>query len=406
MCNSSKICQGTGVVVAGGGAAGLFCAWILSRANQAPLLLEAAPAPGRKLAASGGGFANFSHMPMRAARFLCQPEPEFCKPALAAFTPEDMLVILENWHLPVTGRSDGRLFLNVPARRLVSAMTADIINYGGSIRLNEPLAQAAPQEGGFRLATGGGQLFCRNLVLALGSPAHPSLAGARLKPDRLCPGHDFLPFKPALMPLYYGKATPEAEKFKKLAGIAITCLVSLDAERSWLGRLLFTHRGLSGPAVLSASLYWRPGMPLAVNFLPGQDFAQALDLEANRRATPLSLLRRRLPDRLAKTLLPEELADTHAARLSRASRKHLAAAVHAREFAGLEASGLGQAETCSGGAATSQINAASMESRLWSGLFLIGEMVAVTGELGGYNLHWAWASGHAAASAIIESQRQ
>lgn len=393
------------IIIVGAGAAGLYCAWLLSQHGLAPLIIEAGPSPGRKLDASGGGFANFSNVHMGPSQYLCHPDADFCATALSEFVLDNFITMLKNWQLPYKIRPDGCFFLDVGARNLVHSFMGHLAKNGAKFNFRETARAIHTARHGFKVETDKNCRNCRTLVMATGSPAAPWLAGPVDSWNLAFQlGHDVGKAIPALTPMIY--TLPEDGIFRRLAGIAVPCGVILLKDnqpvREVAGRVLFTHKGLSGPAIFSISLYWEPNSTVQINFLPAHDFEKMLD--SAERQTPRSTLRALLPDRLADALLPGDLARVKNAQLSRKTRHFLSGAIHRRQFRHLVPAGLKQAEVCRGGVQTNGVYPGSMESKLRANLYFIGEMLDVTGELGGYNLHWAWASATACARSIIRKR--
>ncbi|MBD5416116.1 MAG: aminoacetone oxidase family FAD-binding enzyme [Desulfovibrio sp.] len=395
------------VLVLGAGAAGLTCAAEAGRRGLSVLLLERGPRPGRKLAVSGGGKANFSNRSVTPGDYLCPRDPMFCRPALEALPPEAVVRRIRARHLPMEERDHGRLFLTVPARRLAVALEEDCAAASCRLACGTDVRAVHREADGFAVeavdsATGGSHIWRgRALVLALGSPAWPqigaSLAGWRVAASL---GHRVAPARPALVPL----CLPEDSGLHGLSGISLPCRVTLPdtvagCARTFEDDLLFTHTGLSGPLALTASLFWREGEPLELDLLPGRDTEALLDASGSRTAR--GILRELLPQRLLDAVLPAGLARRKAAELSRAARREIASAIHSLNVTPAGTEGLDKAEACAGGVDTAEVDPRTMESRLVPGLFLIGELLDVTGRLGGYNLHWAWASGTAAGRAVL-----
>ncbi len=393
------------VLILGAGAAGLACACEAGRRGLGVLLLERGPRPGRKLAVCGGGRANFSNRSITPEDYLCRSDTSFCRQVLASLPPERVLRRVQGWRLPVEERDHGRLFLKVPAIRLVRALEDECAAHGCHL-VRQAEAQAVRREdGGFAVRCGARVWHARAVVLALGSPACPAAGGSdagwRLAAAL---GHTLTPARPALAPLRLSEATPLGAALRGLAGISLPARLTLtDAveatTRSWEDDLLFTHTGLSGPLVLGASLFWRDGQALELDFLPGQETEALLDAGGAR--TPRALLRRLLPQRLLEAVLPPEAARRKCAELSRQARRQLAAAIHALRLTPSGIEGMDKAEACSGGVDTGEIDPRTMESRLIPRLHIVGEMLDVTGRLGGYNLHWAWASGIRAGRSVL-----
>lgn len=440
----------TDVLVVGAGPAGLMCAREAAGRGLRVLVLEQSDRPGRKLLISGGGKANFTNRRVLPLHYRCG-DPAFCGPALKAFAPAVMERLVAAWGLPMEERGHGQLFLTVPARNLLHCLLEDIRIRGGEVRTRCAVRALRRTADGFCAETDDGPCPARAVVLAAGSPAWPqaggSPAGFRLAQSH---GHTLIPPFPALAPfllppdalpapgtaparepaaphrlppvarrglppaarrVHAASAAPSGKNEPPmLAGISLPIRISLPEadlppalarDPLWLDDLLFTHEGLSGPAALKASLFWEPGMAVQVDFLPGTSFRALLDDPQGGRRSPLSLLRRHLPQRLADVLLPPELSRRRAAELSRKAREELCAAVHARRFLPSGVADFRKAEVCGGGIDVREVDSRRMESRLLPGLFLVGEMLDVTGLLGGYNLHWAWASGTAAGRAVL-----
>lgn len=384
------------VIIIGAGSSGLFAAFLLASAGKEVVVLESGAEAGRKLAISGGGHANFSNLRMTSDRFLCQPRENFCGVALGAFPPEKILSLLRKWNFSWVEKEGGRLFLLDSARTFSRKLESECERAGARIFFGH--TAIAIEGSALAVKTSGGVFRGDAIVLAQGSICGGKIAGSGADISlaaRL--GHRRLPFAPALVPLEFSGKFSERDAFCSLAGISVPVLACLEGtERNWTGSLLFTRRGISGPVILNASLYWNRETALRVDFLPGRDFEAMLDAESKK--TPVSLLRQFLPDRLAAVLAEAE--NMKNANLSRARRKALAKRVGCFQFADLRKGPMRLAEVCAGGISTENINPVTLESRLVSGVYFIGECLAVTGELGGFNLHWAWASAAAAARAI------
>lgn len=394
----------TDVLIVGAGASGLFCARILGKRGLKVTIMESSSRPGRKLAVSGGGHANFSNFNMSSDKFLAPPDPAFCIPALEQWTPEMMLAYLEKAGFTVIEKNQGKLFLQEAAIDLVKYLLLECQESSVEIYYNERLLNLSVENGQF-LARGSKSLIqAHRVILCLGSPARPKLASCldcwKLVSEM---GHRVFPPKAALTPLNY--TGDGQDKLHELAGIGLKVRLRLleeslpKGEKFWTDDLLFTHTGLSGPAVLSASLYYNAKSRLEINFLPDINFESMLDREGKK--TVRGLLRSLLPARLVEALLPPELSSRKIAQISRNDRKLLGQKINSWQIGQLKTAGLDKAEVCSGGVDLKQINAANMESALYKGLHICGEMQNVTGELGGYNLHWAFASARLAAMHIL-----
>lgn len=387
-------------VIVGAGAAGLYCAYLLGEAKVPCLVLERGNIPGRKLAASGGGHANFSNANMAASFFEGAGAKEFCQRALKAHTPEKLLNRISRFGLHYIQKDKGKYFLLEPARKLVECLLNGI---KGNISLNTAAHGITPCGNKFEIHTKRGTLRCRRLILAPGSPARPKLAQCpdcwQLPRDLDLP---VLPPRPALTPLLY--TDDSCAKFAELSGNSIhvhaTLLPRLDSRPEISGSLMFAHFGLSGPAILNISLYFQENDVLLLNFLPEENFEQLCDAAGSK--TALEILRERMPPRLAKALLPENLAQRKCAELSRKERKVLGKAVNAREFAKLRPGGLARAEICAGGVRLDALDPYTMQTLKYPRLYVLGEAQNVAGPIGGYNLHWAFASATCAAQAVLK----
>lgn len=389
-------------IILGAGAAGLFCALTAGRRGVRVVLADHAPVIGRKVRLAGGGRGNLTNLRMGPEWYVGE-QPAFCAAALRGFPPRLFLELLNTWGVPWEEREEGRIFGLESASLLVEALVEAVRESGGSVLPGREIAGVSREPSGFTVRTSKETVTAPQLVLALGGPAQPQTGatdlGLRLARSL---GHRVIPVRPALAPLLL----PEDWPLRGLAGIGVPVRAGVNG-RNFAGPLLFTHRGLSGPAVLQASCFWRPGTELEIDFLPDHPFARLLHAPENGRLTPLALLRRHLPDRLAARLLPPDLAeaaaDRHAARWSRQEGKRLAAAVHAHRVVPVRTGGFRRAEVAAGGVDVAALFPRTLESRIVPGLYIVGETLDVTGLLGGYNLHWAWASGKAAGESLGRS---
>lgn len=385
----------------GAGAAGLFCAAELARHNRSALLLESGELAGRKLAVCGGGHANFTNLGVTAEHYLCQGYDAFPAAALAKFGPSDAMAFVAALGLQGVRKTHGRIFLRQPAKALATALARAAAQGGSSILCASRVTGVEKRGERFFLQTAREYYECKTLALALGSPARPLLAdwqdGWQLAKAL---GHHVFAPEPALTRGIY--IQPQ-KSLQDLTGISLEVELSISSpgwgRHTWLDDLLFTHDGVSGPAFFNASLYWQRDSAITVNFLPGFDLEAALD--ASPRKTARGILRELLPLRLVDALLTDD-GSKKAAELSRSARKGLAARVHEFALPQCRLAGVNIAEVSRGGVDVSELDPQTMQSRLCPGLYILGEMAAVTGELGGYNLHWAFASATAAARSIAK----
>ncbi|MBU6448558.1 MAG: NAD(P)/FAD-dependent oxidoreductase [Rhodospirillales bacterium] len=382
-------------VVIGGGAAGLFCAGSLAQAGQSVAVLEHGAEPGRKILISGGGRCNFTNLDVNAKNFL-SANPHFCKSALAGFTPQDFLALVEQAGIAWHEKTLGQLFCDGSARQIIELLLARMRD--AELRCGVSISEVA-HDGHFRVETDKGLFRSRNLVVATGGLSIPKL-GATDFAYRLARqfGHKVVQPRPALVPLTF-----EATWMQTLAGVSAPVTAQAGKAR-FAENLLFTHRGLSGPAVLQISSYLAAGGGFAVDFQPGTRMEEVLP--ATKRARPKTglkaVLAEHMPARLAAHLaeaLPGNLAD-----LPDQALRALGARLNRFEFVPSGTEGFAKAEVTAGGLDVDDLRSRDCGSKLVPGLYFIGEAVDVTGWLGGYNFQWAWASGHAAAKGIQEAR--
>ncbi|MED5620049.1 NAD(P)/FAD-dependent oxidoreductase [Ideonella sp. BN130291] len=391
-------------VVIGAGAAGLFCAGIAGQRGARVLLLDHSPKVAEKIRISGGGRCNFTNRDAGPANFLSE-NPAFCRSALARYTAVDFIGLVQRHRIPFHEKHKGQLFCDESSEDIIGLLLREC-DAGGVVR-RQPCGvravRAAP--GGFELDTDAGPVQATRLVVATGGLSIPKIGatdfGYRLARQF---GHRVVEPRPALVPLTFGADT--WAPFSALAGVALPVRIetgSGKARGEFLEDLLFTHRGLSGPAVLQISSFWRPGQPLRLDLCPQLDLPRAL-----REAKASS--RRHLGNALAE-LLPQRLADAWLTAAGLPADRPLPE-VRDRELDALAqrlqrwellpdgTEGWRKAEVTAGGVDTRELSSQSMESKRQPGLHFIGEVVDVTGWLGGYNFQWAWASAHACAQAL------
>jgi predicted Rossmann fold flavoprotein len=393
-------------IVLGGGAAGLFCAALAGQRGRNVLVLERAEKVGKKILISGGGRCNFTNVGASPANYLSD-NPHFARSALSRYAPNDFIALVDKHGIAWHEKTLGQLFCDGSARQIVELLLAECAAGPGrvTIRCDEGVADVADvvHDGGtFAVTTQAGTYTAPALVIATGGPSIPKM-GATDFAYRLARyfGLEVVAPRPALVPLTLsGEDTP----FRELSGIAVEVEASA-ADARFREAALFTHKGLSGPAVLQVSSYWRPGDRVRLRFLP--DRAPGWLLEA-KRATPSSrlrtILRDALPDRLADVLaqqLTQQLGidgdlGNVPDRVLRPAEERLAD----WPFHPNGSEGYAKAEVTAGGISTAELSSKTMEAKRVPGLFAIGEAVDVTGWLGGYNFQWAWASAHAAAQVL------
>lgn len=377
----------TDVIILGAGAAGLMCAAHLTGLGLSVCVLDRSRTPGRKLALAGGGHANFSNTDVRAAHYVCG-EQGFVEPVLEKIGTAELLRTMDLLGLAHETRDKGKLFLTAPGSELVRALLARCRKGDFTLLLGEHLHEDCLSfaEDRVIVRSGDARLAARHVVLALGSPACPASGASGLGyaiAQRL--GHTVLPPTAGLTPLIL----PEDSPWTALSGVSLPVKLTV-CDTTISDDMLFTRTGLSGPAILKASLYWKEGEALEIDLLPRE--LKPLFGDENGKRTPRSVLQRLIPQRLADMLLPEEYAGRRCAELSRTVREELEARVHALEIRPAARAGLRLAEVCLGGVSCAEIEPLTFTSLKQEKVSIIGEMLDVTGHLGGYNLHWAFAS--------------
>ena len=386
-------------IVLGAGAAGLMCAATAGQRGRRVLLLDHAAEPGAKILISGGGRCNFTNLHTAPDRYLSQ-NPHFARSALSRYTPRDFLELVERHGIAWHEKTLGQLFCDGSAKAILAMLLEECA--GGGVRLlcDRPIGEVGHADGLFQVSAGGQSFSAPALVIATGGPSIPQLGASGFAYDLARRfGLKVVQPRPALVPLTLG---PDEALFRELSGVA-TPVVARCGKASFAEAALFTHRGLSGPAILQVSSYWQPGGQIAINFLPGREAGWLL---AAKRAGPAKSLRKllgeALPERLA-IALSAKLAPDEAAVLGSFTDRALAE-IAARladwPFTPNGSEGFAKAEVTVGGISTAELSSKTMEAKSVPGLYAIGEAVDVTGWLGGYNFQWAWASAVAAGQAI------
>lgn len=378
-------------IVLGAGAAGLFCAATAGQRGKRVLLLDHNAEAGRKILISGGGRCNFTNLHTAPDRYL-SANPHFAKSALARYTPADFIKLVDSHGIAWHEKTLGQLFCDQSARQIVAMLLEECERGGVSLQLGGETGAVEHRDGRFHL----GGASAPALVVATGGPSIPKLGATSFAYDLARQfGLKVVQPRPALVPL---TLSGEDALFAELSGVA-TEVVARCGKAAFREAALFTHRGLSGPAILQVSSYWQRGEDVRIDYLPDQPQGWLLEAKRNQPRAPL---RRVLP-------LPERLSTTLADRLGLAgelgnqSDKVLRAAeerLRDWRFAPNGSEGFAKAEVTAGGISTAELSSQTMEARKVPGLYAIGEAVDVTGWLGGYNFQWAWASAHAAGNAV------
>ncbi|MFH1024513.1 MAG: NAD(P)/FAD-dependent oxidoreductase [Planctomycetota bacterium] len=380
------------VIVIGAGASGLVCAAEAGRRGRSVRVLEHTGAIGNKIRISGGGRCNFTNRNVGPANYLSR-NPHFCTSALARFTSQDFMALAARHGIAGHEEKHGQLFCNQGSRHIIRLLETECRAAGVRIHINARIS-AVERRDRFMIRTNLGDFQSDSLVVATGGLSFPKLGATAL-------GHDLarqfglhvVPCKPALVPLTWNRR--DLATFGTLAGISLDAIVQCGAHE-FHDDVLFTHKGLSGPAILQVSSYWEKGTPIVVDALPGRELMPGLTDMRNRHLALPTLLSRDLPKRFVKAWAPGMMPPKPIHQCSDKDLRTLAARLHRWEIAPVGTQGYDMAEATAGGVDTAEISSKTMEAHKAPGLYFVGEVLDVTGQLGGFNLQWAWSSGFAA----------
>ncbi len=404
--------QEVDVLILGAGAAGLMCAIEAGRRGRRVLVLDHADKPGKKILISGGGRCNFTNLGTRPENFL-SANPHFAKSALAAYPPEEFIALVEKHRIPYHEKTLGQLFCDGSSREILAMLEAECGEAGVRLQLSTKIQSVRQGRGkraeGFTVETSSGQLLTESLVIATGGLSIPKMGATGLGYEVARQfGLEIVDPRPALVP--FTLRPSERDAWCDLSGVSalVTARLANSARSTFRGvkapvfreKLLVTHRGLSGPAMLQISSYWNEAAPaeLSLDLAPDERvFAPLLAPDGRRDATAaLAALKTILPTRWAERWLAHHLPGGAPRQLGNALLAQLEDALHAWTLTPAGTEGFEKAEVTVGGVSTAELDARTLEARKVPGLYFIGEVVDVTGWLGGYNFQWAWASGAAA----------
>ncbi len=380
------------VLILGAGASGLLCAIEAGKRGRRVLVVEHGVAPGRKLLVTGGGRCNFTNRQIDASHYLSH-NPHFCKSALSRFTQQDFLELVERHGIRYHERDHGQMFCDTSAREILDMLLDEARQAGVAIQTQTSVgAITRLEDGGFKVAGSRGDLICQALVVATGGLSLPKLGASPLG-YRIAEQFGIKVWPPAAGLVPFTLQPDDKARLAPLAGIAVECVVS-TGHHSFRENLLFTHRGFSGPAILQLSSYWQPGAALVIDFLPDLDLVAALNTSRQQRPQRQlkSLLAELLPKRLVTTLVPVPLLERPLQTFSRQEIQELADMLRCWTLTPNGTEGYRTAEVTLGGVDCAAISSKTMESQQVPGLYFIGEVLDVSGWLGGYNLQWAWSS--------------
>ncbi|EOI5727096.1 NAD(P)/FAD-dependent oxidoreductase [Cronobacter malonaticus] len=390
-------------IITGAGAAGLFCAALAGQAGRRVLVLDNGKKPGRKILMSGGGRCNFTNLYVEPAAYL-SANPHFCKSALARYTQWDFIDLVGKHGIAWHEKTLGQLFCDDSAEQIVTMLMAECEKGGVTVRLRSEVLAIARDDSGYTLTLNGGTVTTPKLVIASGGLSMPGL-GATPFGYKVAEqfGLKVLPTRAGLVPFTLHK--PLLEQIQTLSGVSVPAVVTADNGTVFRESILFTHRGLSGPAILQISSYWQPGEWVTVNLLPDTDAAAFIDEQ--RAAHPNQSLKNTLamllPKRLVECLQSlGQIPDVTLKQLNSRQQQELLETLHGWRVQPNGTEGYRTAEVTLGGVDTHELSSRTMEARNVPGLYFIGEVVDVTGWLGGYNFQWAWSSAWACAQALAE----
>ena len=387
------------LIILGGGAAGLMCALTAGQRGQRVLVVEHANRVGKKILMSGGGRCNFTNLHTGPQNFL-SANPHFCKSALARYTPADFIALVERHGIAYHEKELGQLFCDDSSKQIVRLLLDECAAAGVRIEVDCEVREVTRQGEGFSVNTARGVFTAPRLVVATGGLSIPSMgaSGFGYQLARQF-GHTVLPTRAGLVPLTLS-GKPQ-EQYQDLSGLSFE-VEARAGRQAFRNQMLITHRGLSGPAILQISSYWQPGEPLQLDLLPDRDALAWLQEQQQER--PLAELRtilgEALPKRFAQRLCEAWFTSKPMRQYRPQELKDLAAQLAQWPIIASGTEGYRTAEVTLGGVDTRELSSATMESRLVPGLHFVGEVMDVTGWLGGFNFQWAWASGVAAGRAI------
>ncbi|AWH53171.1 aminoacetone oxidase family FAD-binding enzyme [Stenotrophomonas sp. ESTM1D_MKCIP4_1] len=387
------------VLVIGAGAAGLMTAITAGQRGRHVQVIDHANKVGKKILMSGGGRCNFTNTGTTPANFV-SANPHFCKSALARYTPWHFIELVEKHRIAYHEKELGQLFCDVSSKLIVKMLVDECQAAGAQIRTDCSVQRIEQGSDGFRVHTTQGLFHCASLVVATGGLSIPSMGatGFGYEVARQF-GHQVLPTRAGLVPLTLSGT--HQERLADLSGVALPIEARCNG-RSFQNFMLLTHRGVSGPAILQISSFWQPGNALELDLLPGQDATEWLrQMKRDRPAAELrTVLAEVLPKRLAQRLCEHWLPDRPVRQLDEPVLRQAGQLLNAFPLVASGTEGYRTAEVTLGGVDTAEVSSATMESKRAPGLHFVGEVLDVTGWLGGYNFQWAWASGHAAGSVV------
>lgn len=387
------------VVVIGAGAAGMMCAIEAGKRGRKVLVVDHAAAPGEKIRISGGGRCNFTNIHAAPANFI-STNPRFCISALRRYTQKDFVSWVEREGIAYHEKTLGQLFCDDSAKQIIAMLTGAMRAHRVELRLRTAVDKVEKTSDGFQLTLTHGAVTCSSVVIASGGKSIPKMGATGFGYEIAQQfGLNIIETRPALVPLTFEIKT--LERLKPLAGVAVDA-VAACGKTKFTEAMLFTHRGLSGPAILQISSYWREGQAITVTMAPGLDLTQTLKTARGSRGKQavVTVLAEHLPRRVAQMILEEIGAPPNVGDLSDKLIARIDEAVNAWTVKPVGSEGYRTAEVTLGGVDTDELDSKTMAAKSTPGLYFIGEVIDVTGWLGGYNFQWAWSSGWVAGQAV------
>jgi predicted Rossmann fold flavoprotein len=383
------------VLIIGAGAAGMMCAIEAGKRGRKTLVIDHAKKLAEKIRISGGGRCNFTNMDIQPKNYISQ-NPHFCKSALKRYTNWDFISLISEYNIAYHERDHGQLFCDDSAQLIIDMLQGQCRKANSEIQLNTKVEGVSRRDNGFLIMTGEDEIECEHLVIATGGLSIPKIGASNfgLKQAELF-GLNVIHPRPALVPFTFNQETHD--KLDGFAGISLEVEISCN-KTSFREALLFTHKGISGPAVLQISSYWAPGDAVMINLAPDTDMFEKLKTTktSNPKQEPQSILAETLPKRLAQRLVEINDCGGKLADLSDKKLQALSDGVNRWQLQPSGTEGYRTAEVMSGGVDTNELSSKTFETKKVPGLYFIGEVIDVTGHLGGYNFQWAWSSGYCA----------
>ncbi|WP_281175809.1 NAD(P)/FAD-dependent oxidoreductase [Catenovulum maritimum] len=389
------------VIILGAGAAGLMCAATAGYQGKSVLVLDMGKKPGRKILISGGGRCNFTNENASPANYLCG-NPHFVKSCLSRYTQNDFIELVDRHGLAYHHKTLGQLFCDNSAQDIVDILLTECDWAGVQLQLRSEVLSVTKIDEAYQLNTTSGDYVCESLVVASGGLTMPKL-GATPIGYKIAEqfGIKVLPTTAALVP--FTLHDHDKQRFDGLSGISIDCLVTSEDKTSFRENILFTHRGLSGPAILQISSYWKAGQAVSINLLPDTNLTQVIEnwRQTSAKKSLKNCLTQVLPSRFIEILIKEEaIPDKAVNQLTHSEINHIADYLHNWTIKPNGTEGYRTAEVTLGGVDTDELSSKTFEAKKSKGLYFIGEVTDVTGWLGGYNFQYAWSSGVACGQAV------